>query len=80
MALVGVAVLIGLAITDNDEPETLTEAESTLVDPAATTATTGSATTLASDVSSESTASDDSTDPTTACDRRHDRGRRHPAH
>ena len=34
IALVGVAVLIGLAITDNDEPETLTEAESTLVDPA----------------------------------------------
>ena len=37
VALVGLAVLIGLAITDNDEPETLTETESTIVDSAATT-------------------------------------------
>lgn len=70
IALVGVAVLIGFAITDSDEPETLTEAASTLVDPAAAGAgATSTATTLAPDTSSESTSSESTapaepTDPT----------------
>ena len=57
IALVGVAVLIGLAITDNDEPETLTEAESTLVDPAAA-ARPDEPATRGTDASSESTSSE----------------------
>ncbi len=74
IALVGVAALIGLAITDDDEPETLTEAASTLVDPAAAGAgPTSTATTLAPDTSSESTSTESTapaepTDPTDAAD------------
>ena len=60
VALVGLAVLIGLAITDNDEPDTLTETESTIVDSAAT--TTAAATTT----SVETTAPEVTSDPTTA--------------
>jgi hypothetical protein len=63
VALVGVAVLIGLALTEDNSPETLSTSDATLLEPAATTAgaatTTAVAATDTSDAGTEPTASTD---------------------